>query len=179
MNRPIVRTPTPAIGLYLILVLLLLISGALLFYWKIGFSIPDVLEYYLGSETRLQLYPEGPDRFMRPRTLRGLSEIAFAHFLAFGTLIFILTHFAHSLSGGRHGHLRRFLTVLFLSGALEVVSGYLVYAGAVLIRWTGTHEWIPLLAAVRIAVFVLFYGMLLICIGWVIRLLYSENAGEH
>jgi hypothetical protein len=114
----------PALLFFLLLVALEFGSGALLYYWKIGFSAANVFEYYHGSEATLARYPERPDRFLEPRTLLGLTKIALGHLLAYGAATLALAHFARSLSGRPPRWLDWLSVVFFFAALLESGSSF-------------------------------------------------------
>ncbi len=130
--------------MFCFLQLLQFVSGAWLYALKIGFVASDTLEYYVGSEEMIKIYPDRPDRFMPQKTLGGMLKMSVGHTLAFGLLCFMLTHLLRSLAKNS-GRMRMAdnLSFLFFGFALlDVFSGYAVRYGPV---WT---------AAVRSSVFI-------------------------
>ncbi len=116
----------PALLFFLLLVALEFASGALLYYWKIGFASANVFEYYHGSEAALARYPDRPDRFLEPRTLLGLTKIALGHLLAYGVATLALAHFARSLAGRPPRWLDWLCALFFFAALLEIAAGFLV-----------------------------------------------------
>lgn len=140
----------PALLFFLLLIALEFASGALLYYWKIGFASANVFEYYHGSEAALARYPDRPDRFLEPRSPAGLLKIALGHLLAYGAAVLALTHFARSLSvDGRPSRALDALCAMFFFAALiEIAAGFLV-------RFAAFPPWF------RTGAFVVFQGL-----GW-------------
>lgn len=84
-----------------------------LFYEKFGLTPDSVARYYLGD----------PQRFVRPKTLAGIIDIANPHFLAMAVYLFALVHFAFFTNVKR----KATLSALLLSSALiDNVSGILI-----------------------------------------------------
>ena len=67
---------------FVIYVLLLWLTNALLYFAKMSLTYTSVTEYYLGSERR----------FLPPRSYQGMLEIAHFHLFAMGILLLTLTH---------------------------------------------------------------------------------------
>ncbi len=67
---------------FLLFVLLFWITNMLLFVAHYGTSYSSVVEAYLGSD----------ERFLSPRSYRGLLEVTHAHLFAMGVLILTMTH---------------------------------------------------------------------------------------
>lgn len=114
-----------------------LLSGAVLFYKKIGFESPAVLEYYQGSENMRKIYPDEPDRFIQPKTLSGMIKVQLGHFLFFAFNGFFLVHIIRSLMPGaalpewmKRPRVIDFATWVYFTGALfDIASGFLVRYG--------------------------------------------------
>ncbi len=136
----------PAILVFALFVLLQFGTGVLLYVNKIGLHPADTLEYYVGSEAMLKVYPGRPDRFKQPRTFMGLAKFAMAHFAAFGIICFILAHLLRSLGKAvdKLPLADGISLALFALALLDVLSGFLVRYGP---PWT---------AHARIGVFALF-----------------------
>lgn len=88
-----------------------------LFERKIGFSISNVVDYYLGN----------PERFMKPKSLSGLVEVSYFHFLAMALYLITLIHFVYIVSDRFNIALTIFLFVFAfidnLGGILIVMFG--------------------------------------------------------
>lgn len=70
------------VGLYLVYVAALWLTNALLYFDRMGLDYTSVVEYHLGSE----------ERYLEPRSYRGLLEISHFHLFAMGLLLMVLTH---------------------------------------------------------------------------------------
>jgi hypothetical protein len=74
------------------------ITGTLMFFSKIGYKPSQWMEYYYGSEEMLKYFPQEPDRFKEPLTFSGRLKVLYSHTLAYGVLIFALSHLIRSLN---------------------------------------------------------------------------------
>lgn len=151
----------PVIAGFLIFVVLQLLSGALLYVWKPGLDSARTIEYYYGSERMLEIFPGRPDRFLQPRTYSGLVKITLGHFLAYGTLVFILTHLVRSLVGRPSARLERACFAYFAIALIEIFSGFLLLVAPR--NWVAAQP--ELIAALRAGIFVLFTAMSLFFVG--------------
>ncbi len=70
------------IVIFVIYVIGLWLTNALLYFQKMDLSYVSVTEYYLGSE----------ERFLQPRSYQGMLEVAHFHLFAMGLLLLTLTH---------------------------------------------------------------------------------------
>ncbi|MCR9144239.1 MAG: hypothetical protein NXI24_18480 [bacterium] len=155
----------PALLLFLVFMTLQLLSGALLYYWKIGFNPAHMIEYYFGSVQMLAIFPEAQDRFLQARSFDGMIKVTLGHFLAYAVLVFFLTHLSRSLAGQVSRRLEWFCNSFFIVALFEIISG-------LLLLFTPS-AWITaapgLLTALRGLVFTVFY---LYCAGFAGLLVY-------
>lgn len=142
----------PVLLLFLIFTGLQLFTGALLYLWKMGFGPAQTIEYYFGSERMLELFPGKPDRFLQARTFTGLVKVTLGHFLAYGVLVFFLTHLARSLAGNPSRRLEILCDVFFIVALLEIMSGFMMILTPQ--SWVATMP--ALTAFLRSAIFILF-----------------------
>ncbi len=70
------------IVIFVIYVIGLWLTNALLYFQKMDLSYVSVTEYYLGSE----------ERFLQPRSYQGMLEVTHFHLFAMGLLLLTLTH---------------------------------------------------------------------------------------
>lgn len=84
-----------------------------LFANKIGFGISDVVDYYLGN----------PQKFIKPKSMLGLIEISYFHFLPIALYLITLSHFVFLVNSRFNVALT---ILLFLSALLDNVSGILI-----------------------------------------------------
>lgn len=103
------------IVLFLIYVVLLWLTNALLYFSNMGLSYRSVVEHYLGSEAR----------FLQPKSYRGLLETAHFHLFAMGILLLTLTHLV--LFAPIRAALKTWLIVVpFLAALADEAAGWLV-----------------------------------------------------
>ena len=109
---------------------LLLASGMVLFFSKIGFSYEAVKSYYLGSEVL----------FINPKSSYGLLETALPHLGSMGLFIMVTGHFFLFTTKQQKQHAIKIVISLFIVALLDIFSGFLIVEG-----WT-FFVWIKLLA---------------------------------
>jgi len=107
-----------AIGYFLFFTLLLLLSAALIFANKIGFSY-DIKYYYLGNEAA----------FSVAKTFDGLLKIVVPHIFAFGLFIMVVLHFLIFTGKRNTKELQIIIFTAFISGFLELFSPFLIIFG--------------------------------------------------
>ncbi len=84
-----------------------------LFVNKMGFGISGIVDYYLGN----------PQKFMKPKSMLGLIEISYFHFLPMALYLITLSHFVFLVSSKFNVG----LTVsLFSSALIDNASGILI-----------------------------------------------------
>lgn len=106
-----------AIGYFALFGLLMLGSGAWLFFAKIGFAPDAVQLYYLGSDT------------IPRKSGYGLLETAVPHLGAMGLLIMVMAHFLLFAPKKAKRQAVILLITLFIAAATDIVSGAVVAAG--------------------------------------------------
>ncbi len=94
--------------------LLLMISGVLLFEYKIGFSVEQISSYYLGDE----------DKFINPQTSSSILKIITPHTFAFGLFIMVLLHFLIFTKKRNSKTLKIVIYLTFMSAILELLSPF-------------------------------------------------------
>ncbi len=82
---------------FALFVILQMLTGTFMFFYKIGYKPSMWYEYYYGSEEMLKYYPLEKDNFKEPLTFEGRLKVLYSHTLAYGILIFSLTHLIRSL----------------------------------------------------------------------------------
>lgn len=108
-----------AIGYFLLFTLLLLTSGAAIFFEKIGFSYENIQHYYLGNATT----------FTPAKTFDGLLKIIIPHIFAFGLLVMVLLHFLIFTNKRDTKELQIIIYTSFTAAFLELFSPFLIIAG--------------------------------------------------
>ena len=113
------RSYSLAIFYFALFAFLLLGSGALLFYSKIGFSLVNISSYYLGDTAA----------FTQAKSSYGLLEVALPHYGAMGLFIMVTTHFF--LFGDKHRkrHFARIAIALFIAAFVDIGSGFMIVKG--------------------------------------------------
>ncbi|MCD6190218.1 MAG: hypothetical protein J7K14_01580 [Sulfurimonas sp.] len=99
---------------FLVFSLLLILSGVLLFEYKIGFSVEQISSYYLGDE----------DKFINPQTSSSILKIITPHIFAFGLFIMVLLHFLIFTKKRSSKTLKAVIYLTFLSAILELLSPF-------------------------------------------------------
>ena len=103
------------IVIFVIYVIGLWLTNALLYFQKMGLSYVSVTEYYLGSE----------ERFLQPRSYQGMLEVSHFHLFAMGLLLLTLTHLM--LFVPISPNLKAWLIIIpFFSALTDEGSGWLV-----------------------------------------------------
>ena len=104
---------------------LLLLSGMVLFFSKIGFSYTAVQSYYLGSEAL----------FTSPKSSYGLLETALPHLGSMGLFIMVTGHFLLFASKERKRRAVKPVIALFIVALLDIFSGFLIVEGWSFFIW--------------------------------------------
>ena len=100
---------------FLVFVVLLWVTNAVLFLGQMGFSYGGVVRHYLGDEAA----------FLEPRSFKVLLEISHFHLFAMGILLLTMTHLV--LFVPLSGATKAWIIVLSFAGALlDEGSGWLV-----------------------------------------------------
>ena len=112
------------------------ITGALIYFSKVGFGYTETLSYYQGRaiielpvdtiQSRDEVAPSLP---ITPRSFYGLVEVSASHTVAYALLCFILSHFLRSLSANaRWSNVLSLL--LFCFAILDILSTFGARYGA-------------------------------------------------
>lgn len=114
-----------AIAWFVLFGTLLLLSGMVLFFSKIGFSYESVQSYYLGSEAL----------FSAPKSSYGLLETALPHLGSMGLFIMVTGHFLLFSDKRRKQLATKVVIALFIAALLDIFSGFLIVQGLELFVW--------------------------------------------
>lgn len=106
-----------AIGYFALFACLMLVSGAWLFYSKIGFTPEQVGLYYLGDGTR------------PGKSAYGLLESAVPHLGAMGMFIMVTAHFFLFATSKAKRTAVRLAIALFVAALLDIAAGSLIAWG--------------------------------------------------
>jgi hypothetical protein len=108
-----------AIGYFLLFSILLLLSSALIFAEKIGFSYESILHYYLGNEAT----------FTPPKTYIGILKTVLPHIFSFGLFIMVVLHFLIFTEKRNAKEIRFIIILTFLSAFFELFCPFLILLG--------------------------------------------------
>jgi len=114
-----------AIAYFALFSALLLVSGMVLFFSKIGFSYGAVESYYLGSEAL----------FTQPKSSYGLLETALPHLGSMGLFIMVTGHFLLFSTKERKRRAVKLVISLFIVALLDIFSGFLIIEGWSFFIW--------------------------------------------
>ncbi len=114
-----------AIAYFALFGTLLLASGAVLFFSKIGFSYEAVQSYYLGSKAL----------FSAPKSSYGLLETALPHLGSMGLFIMVTGHFLLFASKEKKRQAVKPAVALFIVALLDIFSGFLIVEGWSFFIW--------------------------------------------
>ncbi|MGB5964116.1 MAG: hypothetical protein WBG65_01115 [Sulfurimonadaceae bacterium] len=114
-----------AIAYFTLFGTLLLASGMVLFFSKIGFSYEAVQSYYLGNEAL----------FTSPKSSYGLLEVALPHLGSMGLFIMVTGHFFLFTTKQKKQHVIKIVIGLFIVALLDIFSGFLIVEGWTLFIW--------------------------------------------
>jgi hypothetical protein len=114
-----------AIAYFVLFGLLLLASGMVLFFSKIGFTYEAVESYYLGSQAL----------FTTSKSSYGLLEVALPHLGAMGLFIMVTGHFLLFSTKAKKQRAKHLVIALFVLALLDIFSGFLIVDGWTLFIW--------------------------------------------
>lgn len=114
-----------AIAYFALFGALLLISGAVLFFNKLGLSYESVELFYLGNQSY----------FIQPKSAYGLLETALPHLGAMGLFIFVTGHFLLFASKKQKHKAVKPVIFLFIAALLDIASGFLIVQGWTFFIW--------------------------------------------
>ena len=90
-------------------------TNILLYMEKIGFTYTSVVDYYLGSD----------EEFRNPISYRGLLEVTHFHLFVFAIALLLVSHL--TVFSGINQRLKLpLITISFISGFLDIASGWLI-----------------------------------------------------
>lgn len=132
------------------------ITVSLMFYVDMGLGYQGVVEHYLGSE----------ERFIAPKSFKGLLEISHYHAFAYGMLLMTMTHLLLFVQ------LRESLKAVIIS--LTFISGLALEGSSWLIRYVS-----PGFAYLKLTAFYVFLLSLLILIVAVVYALLFNMKSDY
>ena len=139
-----------AIGYFLAFSLLLIVSGTMLFEQKIGFSVNQVTEYYLGNE----------ENFTVAKTFTGVLKVILPHLAAFGLISMVLLHFLIFTKYKDTKQLKYLTILLFSSAFLEVFSPFFILLGTEFFSYVKVASFIVLETLVLYISWLLFISLM-------------------
>lgn len=107
------------VAYFLLFSVLLLLSGALLFADKIGFSYESVLHYYLGDE----------NSFSTAKSYLGVLKIILPHVFTFGLFVMVVLHFLVFTKKRNTKEIYLLIYLTFFSAFLELFSPFFILWG--------------------------------------------------
>ncbi|MCJ7765659.1 MAG: hypothetical protein MUP09_06935 [Thiovulaceae bacterium] len=114
-----------AIAYFVLFGTLLLASGAVLFFSKIGFSYEAVQSYYLGNKAL----------FSAPKSSYGLLEVALPHLGSMGLFIMVTGHFLLFSDKRKKRLATKVVIALFIAALLDIFSGFFIVEGWSFFIW--------------------------------------------
>jgi len=142
--------------LYALYVAALWVTNGMLYFDKMGLTPGSVIDYYLGNE----------ERFLQPRSYRGLLEVSHFHLFAMGMLLLVLTHLM--LFVPLADRVKAWLiAVPFLAAALDEGAGWLVRFAHPVFAWA------------KIAGFLLLQGSLAALVGLSLWAVFRGSAASY
>jgi hypothetical protein len=144
------------------------ITGTLMFFTKIGYKPSMWIEYYFGSEEMLKYYPNEKDHFKEPLTFYGRLKVLYSHTLAYGILIFTLTHLIRSLNINKIN--KKTIDILIIS--LYITAIMEIFSDIIL---TMIAHYKILFLYIRFILFILFIFLMFINAVLLIYLSYYQN----
>ena len=141
---------------FLVFVVLLWVTNALLYFAKMTLNPASVVAYYLGNEAT----------FTQPRSYQGLLEITHFHLFAMGILVLTMTHLLLFVPMANN---RKALIVslAFASALADEASGWLV-------RFVS-----PVFAYVKVAGFLGVEAVLAFMVGAVLWAIYTAQPNDY
>lgn len=131
--------------IFLLLTLLHIISGVLLFTYKIGYSFETVSNYYLGNE----------EQFIMAKSLYGLLETTIPHLVAQVSIAFIVAHFLLFIKEPTPYKLLWGYSIIIFA-FLDIVSPYLVLMFGEIFVWLKIFSFICFEFSMFIVLLILF-----------------------
>ncbi len=104
---------------YILFSLLLILSAAMLFEHKIGFSYSSVLDYYIGNE----------DKFIPAQSAAGILKIVLPHIFVFGLFAMVLLHFLVFTDLKSRRVFLILIYVTFITALLEIFTPFMIIGG--------------------------------------------------
>lgn len=155
---------------FALFVILQMLTGTFMFFYKIGYKPSMWYEYYYGSEEMLKYYPLEKDNFKEPLTFEGRLKVLYSHTLAYGIIIFSLTHLIRSLilNSDSRKYVNIFILLLFAVAFLEIFLDLIL---------TLITSYRLLFLYLRFIVFIIF--VLLILIHAILLIYYANNQNSN
>ncbi len=135
-----------AITYFAIFGTLLLISGAMLFFSKLGISFESVQTFYLGNATG----------FSQAKSSFGLLETALPHLGAMGLFTFVLGHFFLFASKKQKQKTIKPVIIIFIAALLDIGSGFFIIQGWTIFVWVKIISFLLLQSIGLYLLFILF-----------------------
>ena len=129
---------------------LLLLSGAVLFFSKLGISYKSISTFYLGSAAQ----------FSQSKSSYGLLETALPHLGAMGLFIFVTAHFMLFTDKKQKQKSIAPAIALFIAALLDIASGFMIIQGFSIFVWVKIVAFMSLQLLGLYLLFILFQNTL-------------------
>jgi hypothetical protein len=141
---------------FLVFVLLLWVTTALLYFSKMTLNPASVVAYYLGNEAT----------FTQPRSYQGLLELTHFHLFAMGMLVLTMTHLLLFVPIPNHRK-ALIVSIAFTTALADEAAGWLV-------RFVSPH-----FAWLKVAAFVGLEAVLAFMVGAVLWAIYTTQPNDY
>lgn len=141
-----------AIIYFILFSILLVISAALLFEHKIGFSTQAILDYYLGNE----------EQFISAKSAGGILKIILPHIFVFGLFVMVILHFLVFTNHRNTTQIKNLIYLTFLVALIEIISPYVIIFGA------------DIFAYIKLFSFIAFMTLILYISGLLLRSIWFD-----
>lgn len=131
---------------------LLILSGVMLFEHKIGFSVQEVSNYYLGNE----------DMFINPKASSSILKTILPHIFAFGLFLMVILHFLVFTKLRYKKSTITLIYLTFITALLEIFTPFLIISG------------LEFFAYIKLISFFIFFALVLYISGLLCRSIIFE-----
>lgn len=132
---------------YLIFSLLLILSAYMLFENKIGFSVQNVLDYYIGNE----------ERFIPTKSAAGILKLVLPHIFVFGLFTMVLLHFLVFTNLRQKKSTLVLIYTTFTIALLEIFTPFMIIGGFEFFAYVKLFSFFAFLTLVLYLSWLLFY----------------------
>ncbi|MDP2893477.1 MAG: hypothetical protein Q8N78_03830 [Sulfurimonas sp.] len=134
---------------YLLFSLLLILSAYMLFENKIGFSVQNVLDYYIGNE----------ERFIPAKGAGGILKLVLPHIFVFGLFTMVLLHFLVFTNLRYKKITLALIYATFIIAFLEIATPFMIIGGFKFFVYIKLFSFFALLALILYLSWLLFHSI--------------------